>query len=318
MTVASRPRHFLRLADLTATEGRALLTRAAELKRLQRAGESYAPLTNQVMGMIFEKASTRTRVSFEAGMAQFGGHAIFLSSKDTQLGRGEPVADSARVLSRMVDVIMIRTFAHATVEEFANHSGVPVINALTDWLHPCQLLADLQTWFEHRGDIRGRSVVWVGDGNNMCNSYLEAACLFDFQLRIACPVGYEPDGELLAAAGDRCQLLRDPREAVAGADLVVTDVWTSMGQEAEQQARLKAFDGFIVDEALMALADPEALFMHCLPAHRGEEVSAGVIDGPQSVVWDEAENRLHSQKALLEFLLVRPRQAPATLMSSAQ
>ena len=318
MTVASRPRHFLRLADLTATEGRALLTRAAELKRLQRAGESYAPLTNQVMGMIFEKASTRTRVSFEAGMAQFGGHAIFLSSKDTQLGRGEPVADSARVLSRMVDVIMIRTFAHATVEEFANHSGVPVINALTDWLHPCQLLADLQTWFEHRGDIRGRSVVWVGDGNNMCNSYLEAACLFDFQLRIACPVGYEPDGELLAAAGDRCQLLRDPREAVAGADLVVTDVWTSMGQEAEQQARLKAFDGFIVDEALMALADPEALFMHCLPAHRGEEVSAGVIDGPQSVVWDEAENRLHSQKALLEFLLVRPRQAPATLTSSAQ
>ena len=318
MTVASRPRHFLRLADLTATEGRALLTRAAELKRLQRAGESYAPLTNQVMGMIFEKASTRTRVSFEAGMAQFGGHAIFLSSKDTQLGRGEPVADSARVLSRMVDVIMIRTFAHATVEEFANHSGVPVINALTDWLHPCQLLADLQTWFEHRGDIRGRSVVWVGDGNNMCNSYLEAACLFDFQLRIACPVGYEPDGELLAAAGDRCQLLRDPREAVAGADLVVTDVWTSMGQEAEQQARLKAFDGFIVDEALMALADPEALFMHCLPAHRGEEVSAGVIDGPQSVVWDEAENRLHSQKALLEFLLVRPRQAPATLMSAAQ
>ena len=318
MTVASRPRHFLRLADLTATEGRALLTRAAELKRLQRAGESYAPLTNQVMGMIFEKASTRTRVSLEAGMAQFGGHAIFLSSKDTQLGRGEPVADSARVLSRMVDVIMIRTFAHATVEEFANHSGVPVINALTDWLHPCQLLADLQTWFEHRGDIRGRSVVWVGDGNNMCNSYLEAACLFDFQLRIACPVGYEPDGELLAAAGDRCQLLRDPREAVAGADLVVTDVWTSMGQEAEQQARLKAFDGFIVDEALMALADPEALFMHCLPAHRGEEVSAGVIDGPQSVVWDEAENRLHSQKALLEFLLVRPRQAPATLMSSAQ
>ena len=311
-------RHFLRLTDLTPSEARALLRRATELKRMHRAGEVHAPLTNKVMGMIFEKASTRTRVSFEAGMAQFGGHAIFLSPRDTQLGRGEPIADSARVLSRMVDVIMIRTFAHATVEEFANHSGVPVINALTDWLHPCQLLADLQTWFEHRGDIRGRSVVWVGDGNNMCNSYLEAACLFDFQLRIACPVGYEPDGELLAAAGDRCQLLRDPREAVAGADLVVTDVWTSMGQEAEQQARLKAFDGFIVDEALMALADPEALFMHCLPAHRGEEVSAGVIDGPQSVVWDEAENRLHSQKALLEFLLVRPRQAPATLTSSAQ
>jgi ornithine carbamoyltransferase len=303
-------RHFLRLSDLEPTEARALLRRATELKRLRRAGEVYAPLRHKVMGMIFEKASTRTRVSFEAGMAQFGGHAIFLSPKDTQLGRGEPVADSARVLSRMVDVIMIRTFAHATVEEFAAHSRVPVINALTDYLHPCQLLADMQTWFEHRGDIRGRAVAWVGDGNNMCQSYLEAACLFDFQLRIACPVGFDPDPALVAAAGDRCVLLRDPRAAVAGVDLVVTDVWTSMGQEAEQEARLRAFAGFIVDEAMMALAQPDALFMHCLPAHRGEEVSAGVIDGPQSVVWDEAENRLHSQKALLEFLLLGPAREP--------
>jgi ornithine carbamoyltransferase len=287
-----------------------MLRRATELKRLRRAGEVYAPLRHKVMGMIFEKASTRTRVSFEAGMAQFGGHAIFLSPKDTQLGRGEPVADSARVLSRMVDVIMIRTFAHATVEEFAAHSRVPVINALTDYLHPCQLLADMQTWFEHRGDIRGRAVAWVGDGNNMCQSYLEAACLFEFQLRIACPVGFDPDPALVAAAGDRCVLVRDPRAAVAGVDLVVTDVWTSMGQEAEQEARLRAFAGFIVDEAMMALAQPDALFMHCLPAHRGEEVSAGVIDGPQSVVWDEAENRLHSQKALLEFLLLGPAREP--------
>ncbi|TNF54874.1 MAG: ornithine carbamoyltransferase [Gammaproteobacteria bacterium] len=303
-------RHFLRLSDLEPAEARALLRRATELKRLRRAGEVYAPLIHKVMGMIFEKASTRTRVSFEAGMAQFGGHAIFLSPRDTQLGRGEPVADSARVLSRMVDVIMIRTFAHAIVEEFAAHSRVPVINALTDYLHPCQLLADMQTWFEHRGDIRGRAVAWVGDGNNMCQSYLEAACLFDFQLRIACPVGFDPDPGLVAAAGDRCVLLRDPRAAVAGADLVVTDVWTSMGQEAEQEARLRAFAGFIVDEAMMALAQPDALFMHCLPAHRGEEVSAGVIDGPQSVVWDEAENRLHSQKALLEFLLLGPAREP--------
>ena len=301
-----QPRHFLSLADITAAEARALLQRATELKQLLRAGTPYAPLTNKVMGMIFEKASTRTRVSFEAGMAQFGGHAIFLSPRDTQLGRGEPIADSARVLSRMVDVVMIRTFAHQIVEEFAAHSRVPVINGLTDRLHPCQLLADMQTWFEHRGDIRGRTVVWIGDGNNMCLSYMEAARLFDFQLRVACPPGYEPDPGLLAAVADRCVLLRDPREAMAGADLVATDVWTSMGQEEEQKARERAFGGYIVDANLMALAHPEALFMHCLPAHRGEEVAVDVIDGPQSVVWDEAENRLHSQKALLEFLLVEP------------
>jgi len=298
------PRHFLRLSDLSVEEIRGLLRRATELKQLRAAGIVYTPLTSKVMGMVFEKASTRTRVSFEAGMAQFGGHAIFLSPRDTQLGRGEPIADSARVLSRMVDVVMIRTFAHAIVEEFAAHSRVPVINALTDHLHPCQLLADLQTWFEQRGDIQGRTLAWIGDGNNMCQSYLEAAPLFDFQLRIACPVGYEPDAGLLAQAGDHASILRDPREAVKGADLVLTDVWTSMGQEEERLARERAFAGYIVDQALMALAHPEALFMHCLPAHRGEEVSEEVIEGPQSVVWDEAENRLHSQKALLEFLLV--------------
>lgn len=305
MDRTSQPRHLLSLTDIDSHEARALLRRATELKRLHRAGIAYAPLTNKVLGMIFEKASTRTRVSFEAGMAQFGGHAIFLSSRDSQLGRGEPIADSARVLSRMVDAVMIRTFAHEIVEEFAAHSLVPVINGLTDRLHPCQLLADMQTWFEHRGDIQGCTVTWIGDGNNMCQSYLEASRLFDFQLRIACPEGFDPADDLLAAAQDRCVLVRDPREAAAGADLVVTDVWTSMGQEAEQQARDQAFSGYLVDASLMALARPEALFMHCLPAHRGEEVAAEVIDGPQSVVWDEAENRLHSQKALLEFLLNR-------------
>ncbi len=303
MDKTSQPRHLLSLTDIDGNEARALLQRATELKHLHRAGIAYAPLTNKVLGMIFEKASTRTRVSFEAGMAQFGGHAIFLSSRDSQLGRGEPIADSARVLSRMVDAVMIRTFAHEIVEEFAAHSLVPVINGLTDRLHPCQLLADMQTWFEHRGDIQGCTVAWIGDGNNMCQSYLEASRLFDFQLRIACPEGFDPAADLLAAARDRCVLVRDPREAAAGADLVVTDVWTSMGQEAEQQARARAFSGYLVDASLMALARPEALFMHCLPAHRGEEVAAEVIDGPQSVVWDEAENRLHSQKALLEFLL---------------
>ncbi len=298
------PRHFLTLADLDATEARALLRRATELNRMRRAGETYAPLTNKVLGMIFEKSSTRTRVSFEAGMAQFGGHAIFLSSRDTQLGRGETIEDSARVLSRMVDVVMIRTFAHRIVEQFAAHSRVPVINGLTDRLHPCQLLADLQTWFEYRGDIQGRTVAWIGDGNNMCQSYMEAARLFDFQLRVACPEGFEPEAGLLAQVADRCVVMRDPREAAAGADLLVTDVWASMGQEEEQRARERAFAGYQVDEDLLALAHPDALFMHCLPAHRGEEVSAGVIDGPRSVVWDEAENRLHSQKALLEFLLL--------------
>jgi ornithine carbamoyltransferase len=298
------PRHFLTLLDLDAAEARALLQRAIALKRMHRNGVDYRPLAHQTLAMVFEKSSTRTRVSFEAGMVQFGGHALFLSPRDTQLGRGEPIEDSARVLSRMVDAVMIRTFQHDKVERFAAHSSVPVINGLTDRFHPCQLLADMQTYLEHRGDIAGRTVAFVGDGNNMCHSYMNAARLFDFALRVACPEGFEPDADLLAAAGDRCTLLRDPREAAAGADLVVTDVWASMGQESEQNDRATAFAHYCVDAAVMAAANPDALFMHCLPAHRGEEVSADVIDGRQSVVWDEAENRLHAQKALLEFLLV--------------
>ena len=268
-------------------------------------GEDYRPLRHRTLGMIFEKASTRTRVSFEVGMVQFGGHALFLSPRDTQLGRGEPIEDAARVLSRMVDAMMIRTFEQETVERFAAYSQVPVINGLTNLVHPCQLLADMQTYLEHRGDIRGRRVAWIGDGYNMCHSYICAARLFDFELRIACPEGFDPDAGMLAMAGDRCRILRDPHQAAEGASLVATDVWTSMGHEEEQRDRAAAFAGFEVTEALMARAAPDALFMHCLPAHRGEEVSAGVIDGPQSVVWDEAENRLHAQKALLELLLVQ-------------
>ncbi|MEY6431857.1 ornithine carbamoyltransferase [Thioalkalicoccus limnaeus] len=295
-------RHFLALSDLTPDEAHRLLERAIELKRMLNAGETYLPLKHRTLAMIFEKSSTRTRVSFETAMAQFGGHALFLSPRDTQLGRGEPVEDSARVLSRMVDLIMIRTFDHAIVERFAAHSRVPVINGLTDRLHPCQLLADMQTYLEHRGAIRGRRVAWIGDGNNMCHSYIEAARIFDFELRMACPEGFEPDGDMLDQARDHCTLVGDPFVAASEADLVVTDVWASMGQEAEQAARLEAFAPFQVDDRIMAQARPNALFMHCLPAHRGEEVSASVIDGPRSVVWDEAENRLHSQKALLEFL----------------
>ncbi len=298
------PAHFLTLADLSPGKLRSLLKRAVELKTMQQQGEHYEPLKGKVMGMVFEKSSTRTRVSFETGMAQFGGHAIFLSPRDTQLGRGEPIEDSARVLSRMVDVIMIRTFEHEKIERFAACSRVPVINALTDRYHPCQLLADMQTYLEHRGDIRGRTVTWIGDGNNMCHSYIKAARLLDFKLHIACPEGYEPEPAILeSGTGEHVTLIRDPLEAATGSDLVVTDVWASMGQEEEQARRVKAFANYQVTEAVMAAAKPDALFMHCLPAHRGEEVAASVIDGPQSVVWDEAENRLHSQKALLELLL---------------
>ena len=298
-------RHLLSLNDLTADEARALLARGTELKAMHRRGEDYRPLRHRTLAMIFEKSSTRTRVSFEAGMVQLGGHALFLSARDTQLGRGEPVEDAARVLSRMVDAVMIRTFEQTTVERFAAYSQVPVINGLTNRLHPCQVLADLQTYFEHRGDIRGRRVAWIGDGNNMCQTYLEAARLFDFELRVGCPAGFEPAADLLAAAGERCTVLHDPLAAAAGADLIATDVWASMHQEGEHAARAALFAPYQVSEALMACAAPDALFMHCLPAHRGEEVAAAVIDGPQSVVWDEAENRLHVQKALLEFLLVK-------------
>ncbi len=297
------PRHFLSLLDFDGRELRALIERAIELKTILGRGENYRPFSGHTLGMIFEKSSTRTRVSFEVGMTQLGGHALFLSSRDTQLGRGEPIEDSARVLSRMVDCITIRTFQHETVELFALHSRVPVINALTDLLHPCQLLADMQTWFERRGDIAGRQVTWIGDGNNMCHSYINAARRFDFKLNIACPEGYEPDAEVLEPAGDRCRIIHDPAAAAEGADLIVTDVWASMGQEEEQARREKAFAGYQVNDAIMSNADKQALFMHCLPAHRGEEVSASVIDGPQSVVWDEAENRLHAQKALLDILM---------------
>ena len=303
-TTDNKPaRHFLSLLDLSPTELRSLVKRATELKQILRSGELYEPLKNQTLGMIFEKSSTRTRISFEAGITQLGGHALFLSSRDTQLGRGEPIEDSARVISRMVDCVMIRTFEHEKVELFAAHSRAPVINALTDLLHPCQLLADMQTYFEHRGDIAGKTVTWVGDGNNMCHSYINAARQFDFKLNIACPVGHEPDDGILQAAGDRCQIIHKPIEAACGSDLVVTDVWASMGQEEEQRQRAITFADYQVNDAVMAEAQSDALFMHCLPAHRGEEVTASVIDRADSVVWDEAENRMHSQKALLEMLL---------------
>ena len=298
-------RHFLTLLDLEPAELEWVINRAIELKKMQHAGEIYEPLKNQVLGMIFEKSSTRTRISFEAGMTQFGGSAIFLSSRDTQLGRGEPIEDSARVMSRMVDAIMIRTFEHEIVEKFAKHSKVPVINALTDDYHPCQLLADMQTYVEHRGSIKGKTVTWVGDGNNMCHSYINAARQFDFKLHIACPEGFDPHQSLLDANADRVQIIRDPKEAVVNADLIVTDVWASMGQEEEQKERELKFADYQVNKELMDIANPDALFMHCLPAHRGEEVSAEVMDDLDSVVWDEAENRLHAQKALLEFLLCK-------------
>ncbi len=299
----SSTKHFLSLLDLTSEELNALTQRAIELKKMLKAGRHYEPLKHKVLGMVFEKSSTRTRLSFETAMIQLGGHAIFLLPADMQLGRGEPLEDTARVLSRFVDAIMIRTYSHHKLEVFATYSTVPVINGLTDLVHPCQLLADVQTFVEHRGSISGRTVAWIGDGNNMCNAYIDAARQFGFHLNIACPQGYDPDPQRLADNKNRTTLMRDPREAAAGADLIVTDVWASMGQEDEHQARAKAFAPFQVNASLMACAKPDALFMHCLPAHRGEEVAAEVIDGPQSVVWDEAENRLHSQKALLELLL---------------
>lgn len=296
-------RHFLSLMDFTPDELLGVIRRGVELKDLRNRGVLFEPLKNRVLGMIFEKSSTRTRISFEAGMIQLGGQAIFLSPRDTQLGRGEPISDCAIVMSSMLDAMMIRTFAHSTLIEFAAHSRVPVINGLSDDLHPCQLLADMQTFLEHRGSIQGKTVAWIGDGNNMCNSYIEAAMQFDFQLRIACPEGFDPNAELLAKAGDRVSIVRDPKQAVAGAHLVSTDVWTSMGQEEETARRLELFAPLQVNRALLDLADAEVLFMHCLPAHRGEEISMDLLDDPRSVAWDQAENRLHAQKALLEFLV---------------
>ena len=298
-------RHFLTLLDLSADELDYLIQRGITIKnRLKTNGPTYTPFSNRTLAMIFEKSSTRTRVSFETAMAQFGGHALFLSSRDTQLGRGEPISDTARVLSEMVDAVMIRTFSHAGLEEFAAASSVPVINALTDDYHPCQLLADVMTWTECRGPVKGKTAVWVGDGNNMCHSWINAARQFDFQLRICCPAGYEPRQDILDAAGEHAVIVRDPAEAVRGADLVTTDVWASMGQEEEQAKRERDFAGFQVTEALLDQASDEAIFLHCLPAHRGEEISTTLLDDPRAVVWQEAGNRLHAQKALIEFLLL--------------
>ena len=305
----SDTRHFLTLMDFSPSELTALLHRAIEMKRERKDDTGSTAHLNiipgAVMGMIFEKSSTRTRVSFESGMAQLGGSALFLSSTDTQLGRGEPIEDSARVISSMVDVVMIRTFGHDIVERFAANSSVPVINALTNDYHPCQLLADMQTWLEQRGSISGKTVCWVGDGNNMCQSYINAARQFDFELRISCPPGFEPDAQLLAANSDRVSVIHEPGLAAQGADLLVTDVWASMGQESEQTERAKLFAPYQVNEELLSIAAADALYMHCLPAHRGEEISAGLMDAPDTVIWREAENRLHAQKALIEALVNR-------------
>ena len=295
-------RDFLAIPDLTAAEVHRLMDLAAEMKGGRFAGK---PLQGKTLGMVFAKSSTRTRVSFEVGTYQLGGHALFLSSRDIQLGRGEPIRDTARVLSRYLDGIMIRTFAHADVEELARYATIPVINGLTDLLHPCQVLADLLTVREAIGGWDGKVVAWIGDGNNMANSWINAAGLLGFELRLACPAGYEPDQAILRRnqARTRITVTRDPGEAVSGADVVTTDVWASMGQEEEAEARRVAFAGYLVDEALMGRAAPGAIFLHCLPAHRGEEVTDGVIEGRWSRVWDQAENRLHIQKALLAALM---------------
>ena len=297
------PRHFLTLNDLSRAELLALLEDAMALKAEPSCGRDDPRLAGKVLAMIFEKSSTRTRVSFETAMAQMGGHAIFLSAADSQLGRGEPPQDTARVLAKMVDIVMIRTFSHEKLETFANCSEVPVINGLSDSHHPCQLLADLQTYREHRGDIQGKKVAWFGDGNNMCHSWINAAALLDFELAVACPAAHRPDGEIVAAAGARVSVGDDPAAAARGAHLLVTDVWASMGQEREAAERRAVFAPFQVNTDLLRQAATDAIFMHCLPAHRGEEVTAEVLESAQSVVWDEAGNRLHAQKALLRFLL---------------
>ena len=296
------PRHFLTLGDFTPDELNRIVRRGVDLKAMWRNGQRYEPLKGRTLAMIFELSSTRTRVSFEAGMHQLGGHALSLSPNDTHLGRGEPVPDTARVLSEMVDAVMIRTFDHDTVERFAAAASIPVINGMTSRFHPCQLLADMQTLVEFRGETAGTTVAFVGDGHNMCNSYIRAAGLFDFQLRVATPSGHEPDQGILPAPN--VEVVDSPAQAVDGADLVVTDVWSSMGHEGEEADRRSTFDGYQISPALLDRAKPDALFMHCLPAHRGEEISADLLDDPRSVAWVEAGNRLHSQKALLEFLLV--------------
>jgi ornithine carbamoyltransferase len=298
-------KHYLQFRDLRAEEYAYLFERATIIKKRFKNYEKYTPLVDRTLAMIFEKASTRTRVSFEAGMYQMGGSVVNLTTGDSQLGRAEPIEDSARVISRMVDIVMIRTFEQAKLDAFAANSRVPVINGLTNEYHPCQILADVFTYLEHRGDIKGKVVAWVGDGNNMANTWLQAADILGFTLHVSTPSGYEIDAKVAGVSNPDCvQVFKNPLDACRDAHLVTTDVWTSMGYEAENEARRLAFADWCVDADMMAAARPDALFMHCLPAHRGEEVEAAVIDGPQSVVWDEAENRMHVQKALMEYLLL--------------
>lgn len=305
MTTGQAIRHYLQFSDLTADEYAYLFERAAIIKKKFKAYERHQPLVDRTLAMIFEKASTRTRVSFEAGMYQLGGSVVNLTTGDSQLGRAEPIEDSAKVISRMVDIVMIRTFGQDKIDAFAANSRVPVINGLTNEFHPCQILADLFTFIEHRGSIRGKTVAWVGDGNNMANTWLQAAEILGFKVHVSTPSGYEVDQSIAGIrSAESYQVFKDPMDACRGADLVTTDVWTSMGYEAENEARKTAFADWCVDTEMMRIAQPDALFMHCLPAHRGEEVEADVIDGPQSVVWAEAENRMHVQKALMEFLLL--------------
>ena len=298
-------RHYLQFKDLSAEEYEYLLGRTTVIKKRFKNYEKYTPLFDRTLAMIFEKASTRTRVSFEAGMYQMGGSVVNLTTGDSQLGRAEPIEDSARVISRMVDMVMIRTYEHTKIEAFAAHSRVPVINGLTNEYHPCQILADVFTFIEYRGSIRGKVVAWVGDGNNMANTWLQAADVLGFTLHVSTPSGYEIDAQVAGVSNQSCvKVFKNPLDACRGAHLVTTDVWTSMGYEAENEARQKAFADWRVDSEMLAVAQPDVLFMHCLPAHRGEEVDADVIDGPHSVVWEEAENRMHVQKALMEFLLL--------------
>ncbi len=301
----SQIKHYLQFKDFSREEYGHLFARAKWIKDKFKRYEPYHPLFDRTLVMIFEKASTRTRLSFEAGMHQLGGTAIYLNTRDSQLGRGEPVEDAGQVISRMSDLVMIRTFEQDIVERFAANSRVPVINGLTNEYHPCQILADIFTYIEHRGSIQGKTVAWVGDSNNMCNTWLQAAEVLDFNVHVSTPPGYEVEPERAGLYGTaNFEQFADPLEACKGADLVTTDVWTSMGFEAENEERVKAFADWCVDAEMMAVAHKDALFMHCLPAHRGEEVTADVMDGPQSVVWDEAENRLHAQKALMEYLML--------------
>ena len=298
-------KHYLQFSDLTATEYAYIFERTDLIKKKFKAYEKHQPLADRTLAMIFEKASTRTRVSFEAGMYQMGGSVVHLTTDGSQLGRAEPIEDSAKVISRMVDLVMIRTYEQTKIERFAEHSRVPVINGLTNEFHPCQILADIFTYIEHRGSIAGKTVTWVGDGNNMANTWLQASEILGFTVHVSTPSGYEVDQDIAGLrSSDSYKVFKDPMQACADADLVTTDVWTSMGYEAENEARKTAFADWCVDEDMMRAAKPDALFMHCLPAHRGEEVEAEVIDGPQSVVWEEAENRMHVQKALMEYLLL--------------